>query len=104
MYKLQGRGHAPPVFSRDYLGGGSADEGAGLPSTVSISIISTRVPSGSNRPTCRLLSTPRLIFSSRAYAFRAGRASSVATAFFISGTTTQIWCVPPRRAGGGSSL
>ena len=50
----------------DYLGGESVEEGAGLPSIVSISIISTRVPSGSNRPTCRLLSTPMLIFSSRA--------------------------------------
>src|SRR5262245_43461166 len=49
------------AWTPDHLGGGAVDHGAGVPSTVTGSINSTRVPSGSKRLSCRLRLIPVLI-------------------------------------------
>ena len=61
-----GCAHPVAAVTRVYRGGGSEDEGVGLPSMVLGSISSTRVPSGSNRFTWRLRLMPVRISTGRA--------------------------------------
>ena len=60
-----GCAHPVAAVTRAYRGGGSVDDGVGLPSMVFGSISSTRVPSGSNRLTWRLRLMPVRISTGR---------------------------------------